>query len=102
MDGTVPIFLGAESPSFRQRFGPVIARFQTRTLPLGEPRPLGPFLRESRTAVDPPATPVVLHDLNREPQRFVAEAFFNQRCYFVMFAPAARFRVGRRIKVQAG
>jgi hypothetical protein len=102
VDGTVPIFLGSESPSFRERFGPIIARFRTQTLPLGDTRPLGPLLVEARTAVDPPSTPVVLRDLNREQQRFIAEAFFNQRSYFVMFAPATRFRVGRRIKVRAG
>lgn len=80
----------------------MIGRFPTRTRPLGETRPLGPLLAEARGAVDPPSAPVVLRDINREQQRFVAEAFFNQRCYFVMFAPATRFRVGRRIKVQAG
>lgn len=102
MDGTVPIFLGAESPTFRERFGAVIGRFPTRALPLGETRPLGPLLLEAGAAVEPPSAPVVLRDLNGEQQRFVAEAFFNQRCYFLMFAPARRFRVGRRIKVQAG
>jgi len=60
------------------------------------------LLVEARTAVDPTSTPVILRDVNREQQRrFVAEAFFNQRCYFVMFA-ASHFRIGRRINAGAG
>jgi hypothetical protein len=98
-DGTVPIFRSLESPTFRSRFGPLATRFPTRSLPLGDVKPLGPLLAQARVAVDPPATPVTLIDLNKAKQRFVAETFFNQRCYFVMFAPATRLRSGRRIQV---
>lgn len=101
MDGTVPIFLALESPSFRERFGPIAPRFPDVSLPLNGSKPLGPLLVEARDAVDTAAKPVILLDLNRERQRCVAEAFFNQRCFFVMFAPATRLRAGRRIRVVA-
>jgi len=101
MDGTVPIFLALESPSFRERFGPIATRFPDVSLPLNGSKPLGPLLVEARDAVDTPSKPVILLDLNRERQRFVAEGFFNQRCYFVMFAPATRLRAGRQIRVVA-
>lgn len=100
-DGTVPIFLGVESPSFRERFGAVIDRFPSRSLGLGDVRPLGPLLTEARDAVDVASAPVILRDLNRDRHRFTAEAFFNQHCHFVVLAPATRVRQGRRIKVRA-
>lgn len=80
----------------------MIDRFPTRSLPVGETKPLGPLLVDARDVADVTAAPVILRDLNREQQRFVAEAFFNQHCYFVVFAPATRVRRGRRIKVRAG
>jgi hypothetical protein len=97
----VPIFLALESPSFRERFGPIATRFPDVSLPLNGSKPLGPLLVEARDEVDTASKPVVLLDVNRERQRCVAEAFFNQRCYFVMFAPATRLRSGRRIRVVA-
>ena len=68
-------------------------------LTLSHAHPLGPLLVEAHDAVDPPAKEVKIRDLGNQDRRFVAEAFFNQQCYFVMFAPAPRLRLGRRIKV---
>lgn len=101
MDGTVPIFLALESPSFRERFGAITTRFPNVSLPLNGAKPLGPLLVEARDEVEVAAKPVSLRDRNSDRQRCVAEAFFNQRCYFVMFAPATRLRAGRRIRVAA-
>lgn len=99
-NGTVPIFLALESPSFHERHGPIAGRFPTQSLPLNDDvQPLGPLLVEARSAVDPPSKEVIIHDLDGQRQRFIAEAFFNQRCYFVVFAPATRLRLGRQIKV---
>ncbi len=53
-DGTVPIFLALESPSFRERLGPIAGHFPTRSLPLNETQPLGPLLVEARDAIAPP------------------------------------------------
>jgi hypothetical protein len=100
-DGTVPIFLSLESPKFRERFGPIATRFPRASLPLNGSKPLGPLLVEARDAVDTAAKPVILFDRNGERLRCVAEAFFNQRCYFVMFAPASWLRLGRQIRVVA-
>ena len=101
MDGTVPIFLALESPSFRERFGSIGTRFPDASLPLNGSKPLGPLLVEARDEVEVATKPVILLDRNRAKERCVAEAFFNQRCYFVMFAPATRLRAGRRIRVVA-
>ncbi len=98
-NGTVPIFLALESSSFREQYGDIAERFLTQSLPLNNDiQPLGSLLVEARDAADPPSKEVVIH-LDGQRQRFVAEAFFNQRCYFVVFAPTTRLRLGRRIKV---
>ncbi len=98
-DGTVPIFLALESPSFHKWFGAIAGHFPTQSLPLNDTHVLGPLLMEARDAIDPPATEVKILDLNKRHRRFVAEAFFNQHCYFVVFTPVTRLRLGRRVKV---
>lgn len=98
-DGSVPIFRSLESAAWRARFGPIGDRFPNRRLPIDDSSLLGPLLASSRLAVDPPSQRLVVQDLRGAPQRCTAESFFNQRCYFVLFAPHARLRSGRRIKV---
>lgn len=98
-DGTVPIFLASESPTFREHLGAIAGRFPAQSLPLNDAHPVGPLLLEARDAVDPPSKEVAIRDLGNRNLRFVAEAFFNQHCFFIMFAPAARLRLGRRIRV---
>lgn len=98
-DGTVPIFRALESPTFRERLGPIAGRFPTRSLPVNESHPLGPLLVEAPATVDPPAKEVKIRDLGHRYRRFVAEAFFNGRCHFVVFAPAERLRLGQKVKV---
>lgn len=102
LDGSVPIFVAAESSPFRERFGPIAARYPSGTFPLDESTSLGPLVRSSHLAVDPPQLETSLRELSGASKKFVAEAFFNTRCYFVTFAPAARLRRGRRIKVATG
>jgi hypothetical protein len=101
-DGTVPIFVAVESAAFRERFGPIATRFPSGSFPLGDGSPLGPLVRSSHLAVEPPALELPVRELSGASKRFVAEAFFNNRCYFVTFAPATRLRRGRRIKVATG
>jgi len=98
-DGTVPIFLALESPSFHEELGAIAGRFPTRSLPLNNAHTLGPLLVEAHDALDPPSKEVKIRDLGNQHRRFVAEAFFNQHCYFVMLTPAKRLRLGRRIRV---
>ncbi len=102
LDETVPIFVAVESAAFRQRFGTIGSRFPSGLLPLDDGRPLGPLVAQSRLAVEPPQIDVVLRELTGEPKSFVAESFFNTRCYFVTFALATRLKSGRRVKVMAG
>jgi hypothetical protein len=97
----VPIFQGLESGAFRERFGPVDARFPTPSLPIAGTPPLGALLDEARRSAEPSACPVVFRDGAGGQQRFVAEAFFNQYCFFLTFAPHSRLRSGRRIAVRA-
>jgi hypothetical protein len=100
-DGTVPIFQALESSAFRERFGPVAARFPSLSLPIDETRPLGPLLNAARRSIEPSECPVSFKDARGARQRFVAEAFFNQYCFFLTFAPHSRLRHGRRIAVRA-
>lgn len=102
LDGTVPIFVAAESSAFRERFGPIAARYPSGSFPLGDDSALGPLVRSSQLAVDPPQLEIPLNELSGASKKFVAEAFFNTRCYFLTFTPATRLRRGRRIKVATG
>src|SRR5262245_35044435 len=101
MDGSVPIFVSLQSSSFNERFGPIARRFPHASLAANGAKPLGPLLRDARDGVEVPSRPVLLRDLQDTRQRCLAEAFFNQRCYFVMFAPATRMKSGRRIRLVA-
>lgn len=98
-DETVPIFLALESPSFRERLGKIARHFPRKTLSFNEAKPLGPLLIKARNAPELPSKVVKIPDLNNEYQRFTAEAFYNQRCYFIVFAPASRLRLGRHIRI---
>jgi hypothetical protein len=106
LDGSVPIFVAAESAAFRERFGPIAARFPNGTFPLDDSTPLGPLVRSSHLAVEPPQLEMPLHELSGALKKFVTEAFFNNRCYFLTFAPATRLRRGppapRRRRPPAG
>jgi hypothetical protein len=98
-DGTVPIFLALESPAFSERFGPIAGRFTSGSLPLDGSHPLGPLLVQARDALEPPQKEVKIRDLNLGYRKFLAEAFFNGRCYFVVFSPTAQLRLGRRVRL---
>jgi hypothetical protein len=100
-DGTVPIFSAIESPRFRERYGAIGTRFAANELLLSDPQPLASIVLQAREAVDPPSKTVSLFDRNKERRQLTAEAFFNQRCYFIMLAPGTRLRSGRRIRVAA-
>lgn len=100
-DGTVPVFTAIESASFRERFGTIGERFATNALLLSASQPLAPIVLEAREAIEPPTKTVSLLDRNKDRQQLTAEAFFNQRCYFVMLAPSTRLHTGRRIRVAA-
>lgn len=43
-----------------------------------------------------------VRNLRGEMRPFTAEAFFDQYCIFVMLAPRALVRTGRRVQVEVG
>lgn len=99
-DGTVPIFRSIESPPFLERFG----RFRDR-LPGGQLSlvpdvgPLADICEEARLRLDPPTKDVSIPDLSGTSKPFVAEAFFNQHCYFVMVTDKRARLLGRRARL---
>lgn len=95
----MPIFFALESLSFRKHFGTIAGFFPKQSLPLNDTYPLGPLLVQAPDTTDPPADELKIRDLNGQYRRFIAETFFNQHCYFAVFAPAKRLRLGRQIKV---
>lgn len=100
-DGSVPIWRSVESSEFVRRFGRLIDMLPQGKLLLseGERAPLADILLASRTAVDPPSKILGLPDKDGSERRFVAEAFFNQRCYFVLVAEQKATRLGRRLRL---
>lgn len=97
-DGTIPVWVGVDSVSFRERYGPLSARFPNKSIPFGT-GPIGKLLAAANAELEPPTSEVGMLDLNKVRRKFTAEAFFNQRCYFVVVAPARRLRRGRRIQI---
>lgn len=100
-DGTLPIWRSVESPAFRKRHGRIKDRLPNRELSIRDDdrSPLGGIVRQSRTAIDPPSTFVGIPDGDRTRVPFVAEAFFNGYCHFVMFVDRKARRLGRRVRL---
>ncbi len=100
-DGSVPIWRSVESLDFRRRFGRLADHLPMGKLLLtpGQDAPLSDIVTASRTAVDPPSKVLALHDKDLAVHRFVAEAFFNQRCYFVFVAEEKSTRLGQRVRL---
>lgn len=100
-NGSLPIWTGVESARFREEFGPLDKVLPV--LPLGENSPLAELVLAARQGpATPPSRGVRVRNLRGEMKPFTAEAFFNQYCIFVMLAPRALIRRGRRAKVEVG
>jgi len=99
--GSLPIWSCVESLHFRKEFGALADMLPV--LPLGGDSPLGQLVAEARRSPPtPPSRGVRVCNLRGETKPFTAEAFFNQYCIFVMLAPRALVRSGRRVKVEVG
>jgi hypothetical protein len=100
-DGTLPIWRSVESPAFLKRHGRIEDRLPKRELSIRDDdrSPLGGIVRQSRTALDPPSTLVGIPDGDGTRVAFVAEAFFNTHCHFVMFVDRKARRLGRRVRL---
>lgn len=102
-DGSLPIWQCVESPAFRNRFGRLTRQFPSGRLIASEG--LGPLLDEIVQAAliteSIPETDLVMQDLDGDGHSFVAEAFFNQHCLFVLMVPRRARRLGRRLRLEA-
>lgn len=99
MDSTLPIWASVESQPFRQRFGSVEALLPNRQLSIAEDALFADILAESLTAVDPPTKTIGVPDRDGTKVAFVAEAFFNGRCHFVMLIDRRARKLGRRVRL---
>jgi hypothetical protein len=100
-DGSIPIWKSIESQEFLRRFGQLRDRLPNEKLSIveGERAPLADILVAARTALDPPSKTIQIPDHGRTKHPFVAEAFFNQHCYFVFVADQKATRLGRRVRL---
>lgn len=100
-DGTIPIWRSVESPSFLKRFGRLRDRLPDGILGAveGDSAPLAEIITASRRAVDPPSKRVGIPDGDGTKVPFVAEAFYNQHCQFVLVTEEKARRLGRRLRL---
>lgn len=98
-DQSLPIWTSVESATFRQRFGPVTRLLPDQKLSIDEDSLLADILVASRTAIDPPSKDIAVPDRDGTKVPFVAEAFFNGRCHFVLLTDRQARRLGRRVRL---
>lgn len=100
-DSTIPIWKSVESESFVARYGRLSSLLPGGALSLGEGEkaPLAEIIRASRLSVDPPSKIVTIPDKGGTKSDFVAEAFFNQHCHFVLVAEQKATRLGQRVRL---
>jgi len=101
-DNTLPIWRSVESREFTRRFGRLEQHLPGEVLSVADESqaaPLAEIINRSRLEVHPPSTDVTLLDAGGSPQEFVAEAFFNQTCHFVLVVERKARRLGRRIRL---
>jgi hypothetical protein len=101
VEGVLPVWQSVESASFAKRHGRLVDRLPDRKLSMleGERAPLADILDAAKLAVDPPSKSISIPDLAGTRVEFVAEAFFNQRCNFVLVADRKARRGGRRLRL---
>lgn len=100
-DGTLPIWRSVESPSFRARHGRLHERLPGGVLSTAEDEsgPLAEIVNASRMQTDPPSKRVGIPDGDGTKVTFVAEAFYNQHCQFVLVSDEKARRLGRRLRL---
>lgn len=102
--GVLPVWRSIESPSFTTQFGSLATRFPGAMVSLvdeGGALPWSRLARAALTAIDPPRDEICLEDLGGRQRPFVAEAFFNQRCVFLLVTPRRWLPGGRRLRLIA-
>ncbi len=101
-DGSVPIWRIVKSESFGLRFGNALhqlapeGRMQLRDVDSA----FGDICLRSRSCLAPPSKKITLIDRDGREDTFLAEAFYNQRCQFVMVVENKARRLGRRARLE--
>jgi hypothetical protein len=65
----------------------------------GQQAPLADLIERCWSRTDPPSKEIFIPDRNGSRKTFLAEAWFNQRCLFVMVAEKRATRLGRRVRL---
>ncbi len=95
----LPVWSAVESQAFRKRFGRVGQMLPGKKLPIGEDAVLAEIVTASRTAHDPPSKLIGVPDGDGTKVPFIAEAYFNQHCYFVLLVDRRARLLGRRVRL---
>ncbi len=102
VDNTLPIWRTVESDEFLRRFGRLQQHLPGGVLSIADDFPTAPLaeiITRSRLEVDPPTTDLTIPDGDASRQHFVAEAFFNGNCHFVLVVERKARRLGRRVRL---
>lgn len=100
--GHLPIFTAVQSTAYRQQFGRADRLVPTLTLPVDEgtePAWLASAARRARLTSGVVSHKVTVTDLNGEKTEFTAEFFSNSHSLFVLFLPAQKVRLGKRVQL---
>ena len=103
-NGSVPIWVAAQSKRFMEQFGSFRELLPTDGLAVkGEVSEVfGPIARAALSSSCVTSGEVRVRDRNGNWVRCSSQAFFNQRCLFVFVTPHRRLRHGRPLQVEAG
>lgn len=101
-DGSVPIWRIVKSESFDLRFGSVLSQLTPGgTMQLrDDDSAFGDICQRSRSCFAPPSKKIALSDRDGREHTFFAEAFYNQRCQFVLVVENKARRLGRRARLE--
>ncbi|WP_167762084.1 ImmA/IrrE family metallo-endopeptidase [Blastococcus sp. CT_GayMR20] len=101
-DDTVPVWNALASPTFIAEHGPFSRWFPGNRLAIGsgaDVRPLGQVAHRALHGESHPELELRRTALDGEVRRYKAEAFYNQRCVFVLVTPRSGLRLGRRVRL---
>lgn len=101
-DGSVPIWRIVKSEPFDLRFGNALRQLvpEGRMQLRDSDSAFGDICLRSRSCLAPPSKKITFSDHDGREHTFLAEAFFNQRCQFVMVVENRARRLGRRARLE--
>lgn len=103
-DGSVPIWVATQSGSFMEQFGGFGSFFPGAGLSVANEAVdvFGPIARAALSTSGVSSGELRLRDRGGDWVRCDVQAFFNQRCLFVLATPQRRLRRGKRLKIEVG